>query len=298
MRVILIFVDGLGLGARDVEINPCAAPDIRLLSCFENGRAPVSVARNGYLIPTEATLDIPGLPQSATGQATLFTGVNCARLLGRHLEGYPNEELRTVMREKSILKQVKDSGLAAAFINAYRPLFFQLKEKTRWRLSATTVANLSAGLPFFGMDDLVRRRAVYHDMTNESLIAKGFEVPAWRVEDAADILARAAETHDLVLYEYFLTDRAGHSRDIPRAQSEISKLDRFLEVLLDAVNLDTTLVLLTSDHGNIEDMSVKTHTRNQVMTLAWGRGAARLAETIRTLEDITPALLVNLGIGP
>jgi len=298
MHAILIFVDGLGLGARNADINPCAAPDIRLLACFENGGIPVPVSRDGHLIPTDATLDIPGLPQSATGQATLFTGVNCAKLLGRHLEGYPNEELRTVMREKSILKQVKDRGLKAAFINAYRPLFFQLKEKTRWRLSATTVANLSAGLPFFGMNDLVERRAVYHDMTNESLIAKGFDVPTWGVDDAADILAQAALTHDLVLYEYFLTDRAGHSRDVTRSQSEIRKLDRFLYTLLTLVDLNKTLILLTSDHGNIEDMSVKTHTRNQVMTLAWGCGAEHMASSIRTLEDITPALLVNLGIEP
>lgn len=295
MRIILIFVDGLGLGDQDLKRNPCAQDGLKILACFENDNGAISTASSGILIPTEATLGVEGLPQSATGQTTLLTGVNCSKLLGRHLQGYPNERLRTVLRERSLLKQVKDMGFRPAFINTYRPLFFSLKEKTKWRLSTTTVANLSADLPFFQIEDLCHRRSIYHDFTNESLIRRGFNVPSFSAEDAAQILARVSEDYDLVLYEYFLTDRAGHSQEMERAHRELIKLERFLSAFLREVNLNESFIILTSDHGNIEDLSVKTHTRNRVMTLLWGHGAEEIEASIQTLEDVTPAILRMLG---
>ncbi len=291
MRVILIFVDGLGLGTRDPQRNPCAQKGLELLTCFENRKGSTPAARDGFLVPTEATLGVEGLPQSATGQTTLLTGVNCSKLLGRHLQGYPNEELREVLRERSILKQVKEMGLRSAFINVYRPLFFTLKEKTKWRLSTTTVATLSADLPFFRIENLHEKQAIYHDFTNESLIARGFDVPLFTPEEAAQILARTSQKYNFILYEYFLTDRAGHSQDFKRASSEVKKLERFLLTLLRETNLKESLIILTSDHGNLEDLSVKTHTRNRVMTLVWGRGSEQVKDRIQSLEDVTPALL-------
>jgi hypothetical protein len=37
----------------------------------------------------DASLCVPGLPQSATGQAALLTGLNAPELMGRHIEGFP-----------------------------------------------------------------------------------------------------------------------------------------------------------------------------------------------------------------
>lgn len=294
MRVILVFVDGLGLGDQNPRTNPCARPGIRLLACFENGDGPVLAERGGFLVPTDAAMDVDGLPQSATGQTTIFSGINCAKLLGRHLQGYPNETLREVLKERSILKQVKNIGRSSAFINAYRPLFFRLKEKTKWRLSTTTVATLAADNPFFRLEDLKERRSIYHDYTNERLIQRGFDVPRFSAEDAAAILSRASEKVDFVLYEYFLTDRAGHSQLMDKAIQEIRKLEDFLDALLSRVDLNETLIILTSDHGNIEDLSVKSHTRNRAMTLLWGCHAETLKERIHTLEDITPAIIQTM----
>lgn len=294
MRVILIFVDGLGLGTMDAKNNPCALKGLELLACFENGNGAVQAGRGGFLVPTEATLGVEGLPQSATGQTTLLTGINCSKLLGRHLPGFPNQRLREVLRERSILKQVRQMGLHSAFINAFRPLFFRLKEKTKWRLSTTTVATLAADNPFFRIEDLCRRRSIYHDFTNERLIARGFDVPRFSPEAAAEILTRVSTEYNFILYEYFMTDGAGHSQQMERAVGEINKLERFLSALLSEVDLEKCLVILTSDHGNIEDLSVKTHTRNRVMTLLWGKESEKMKDNIRTLEDVTPAILQYL----
>lgn len=290
-RVILIFIDGLGLGSRDNTKNPCAGKNLKLLSCFDNGNESLPIAGGGLLIPTEATLGVGGLPQSATGQTTLLTGVNCSQLLGRHLPGYPNERLREVLRELSVLKQVKELGLRSAFINAYRPIFFKLKEKTQWRLSTTTVATLAADIPFFKVTDIPRGKSIYHDFTNESLISRGFSLPLFSSQEAAHILAKVSKTFHLTLYEYFLTDRAGHSNNMEMATREIEKLDSFLSALLEEVDLDKNLIILTSDHGNIEDLSTITHTRNKVMTILWGRGTERIFNQIHSIEDISPIII-------
>jgi len=291
MKVILIFVDGLGVGENDAGRNPCAAEGIRLLGRFRNGTRNSDVPGNGILVPTDASLDINGLPQSATGQVTILTGVNAGKVTGRHVQGFPNDALRQILKSHSIFRKMREAGFAPAFINAYRPPFFTIPESLRWRLSATTVAVLAAGLPFFNLEDLKNGLCIYHDMTNEGLRAGGFGVPVISVEKAAEILAGAAERYDFVLYEYFKTDQAGHSQDMGKAQAEIRKLERFVACVLNMVGLDEVMVMVTSDHGNIEDLSIKTHTMNPAMTVIWGRGHARTAGRIRRLEDIAPALL-------
>ncbi|MDO9170716.1 MAG: hypothetical protein Q7W29_02680, partial [bacterium] len=57
-----------------------------------------------------------------------------------------------------------------------------------------------------------------------------------------------------------------------------------------------TLVLLTSDHGNLEDLSTRSHTRNPVPLLAWGPGAATLLARCTRLDEVTPALLSLLVV--
>jgi bisphosphoglycerate-independent phosphoglycerate mutase (AlkP superfamily) len=55
--------------------------------------------------------------------------------------------------------------------------------------------------------------------------------------------------------------------------------------------LDHTTVILTSDHGNIEDLSVRNHTLNDVPTFVWGAARNKLSKPIVNLADITPAIM-------
>ncbi|MBN1548533.1 MAG: alkaline phosphatase family protein [Syntrophaceae bacterium] len=289
--IFLIFVDGLGLGEKDPEKNPCAGKGIRHLAHFDPENASDISINVPVLIPTDAALGVDGLPQSATGQATLLSGINCAKVLGRHLQGFPNQQLRDLLKEQSLLREIRGRGFRPVFINAYRPPFFSLPEEIQWKLSVTTIVTLAAGLPFFGLEDLREERSIYHDLTNASLIRRGFEVPLFSVEKAAKILADASENYDFILYEYFMTDKAGHSQDMAWAYGEILKLERFIDTLLSLVDLNKNTVILTSDHGNVEDLSVKTHTRNRVMTLVWGQGHDQLRHHIQSITDIAPAVL-------
>ncbi|HEX8556877.1 MAG TPA: hypothetical protein VF668_02185 [Pyrinomonadaceae bacterium] len=295
MSVLLIFVDGLGVGTRGPH-NP--------LHMLGEGAAPLAVFEGeeprlpfgGLLARTDARLGVEGRPQSASGQTTILTGVNAPAALGQHKQGFPNERLREIIREHSLFLRLARLGVGpVAFANAYASRFFAARP--RW-VSATTVAVEAAGLPFRTAEDVRAGRAVYHDFTNRALAALGDDAPERTPEEAARVLASVAEAHSFTLYEHFLADRAGHDRDEPFALSVLSELARFVRATLSLLDLSRTTVILTSDHGNVEDLSTRNHTLSPVPTLAWGPGRARVARAVRTLADITPCVVSLLSPAP
>jgi 2,3-bisphosphoglycerate-independent phosphoglycerate mutase len=296
-KVFLFFVDGLGIGEPDPEKNPCASPDIKLLNHFIGEKFPKTILMNGFACSLDAALGVPGLPQSATGQTTLLTGHNAAKLLGYHLPGFPNEKLRRLIYDHSILKKIRDAGKTGGFINAYTPLYFKYgPEKLRKRLSVTSHATLASGFQFFNLDDVRQERSIYQEFTNQSLIEKGHQLPVYSPEKAGQILAQAIQQLDFSLYEYFQTDRAGHSGNWDFARGALLKIEQLLLTVLSTVNLSGMTIIFTSDHGNIEDLSVRTHTRNPAMTLIWGYQAEILARRLQSIENIAAEILQLLNI--
>ncbi|MBN2090873.1 peptidase [candidate division KSB1 bacterium] len=297
MKITLIFIDGLGIGLNDANINPCAGVDTDFFHHFIDNSFPGKIPLDGIAIPLDPTLGVAGLPQSATGQTALLTGVNAAKVLGYHLQGFPNEALRTIIYRESILKKITESGRTAAFMNVYPPIYFEYgPEVLHRKLSVTSHATLASNFKFFNFDDLIHHRAIYQEFTNAALISKGHDLPLFTPELAGEILARAVPAYDFSLYEYFQTDHAGHSMDMERARSEILKLERFLFSFLQNLDLSQHFVILTSDHGNIEDMTVKTHTSNSVMTLLWGEPKTLVAYQLQSITDITPLILRLLKV--
>ena len=106
-----------------------------------------------------------------------------------------------------------------------------------------------------------------------------------------------AGANRFTLYEYFITDKIGHAQDRDAARRVLPLLARFIRALLGKLDLERSTVILTSDHGNIEDLSVRNHTLNPVPTIVWGRHRSRIAPRIRSLADITPAIVDVLTKG-
>lgn len=321
MSVLMIFVDGVGLGPADPRRNPLAAVPMPVIRELTGGRPLVASSaenpgegpgltdafpaadgrpagaeapparRPARLVAVDACLGVPGLPQSATGQTTLLTGVNAAQALGRHLSGLPTETLVDILARHSLFKQLKDAGLSATFANPFTDDYFKAVAAGKWRHSSTTTAVLSAGMPVRMLDDLLAGRAVFHDVTGRELVRRGHDVPVVTPEEAGRRLAALAEEYDFTLFEHFLTDFAGHARDREEAERLLTMLDAFLGAVLEHVDLSKTTVMLISDHGNVEDLSVKTHTRNPVPGLFAGAGRDWFAGAIRSLTDVTPAIV-------
>ncbi len=285
--VLLIFIDGLGIGEKS-DKNPLnLIKNVQPLAHFQNDLKPLIF--DGLMIPTNPRLGVEGRPQSASGQTTIYTGINAPKHLGYHKQGFPNQILREVIAEHSIFLQLKRKGIErTVFANAYTPQFFA--ETPRWK-SATTCAVEAAAMQFRKLPDLLGRKALFHDFTNEQLRERDFDVPLFSPSDAAEILANLTEDYRFTLYEYFITDKIGHAQDFEKANAYLPQLAEFVRETLAKVRLENTTVILTSDHGNIEDLSVRNHTLNDVPTIVWGRKKEETAKRIKDLTDITPAII-------
>lgn len=291
MKVFFFFIDALGVGVNDPASNPCCDPALHIFNRFQDdGASPLPF--EGAFSTLDATLAIPGRPQSATGQTTLLTGQNAAAHYGRHKTGYPNPLLRDLLFEFSILKRLAADGRKVAFLNAFPPFFFDNWDKvlTSKRLSATTLATLAAEIPFKNFDDLRQGQAVSYDLTNQRLLERNYDVPLYSLEQAGHNMRHTIESYDFALYEFFLTDKAGHKQDLEWARHILRDLEVVLFTLLAGLDLNEHLVFLTSDHGGVEDLSVRTHSLNPVMTMAWGARNHEFLASLRSIQDVAAAI--------
>ncbi len=298
MHILLFFIDGLGLGENDPAKNPLVSAQMPTIRKLLQGHAMTRElgkykSEQAILLPTDATLGVDGLPQSATGQTALFTGLNAAKQLGRHLHVFPTKSLQEILAQHSILKQVKEIGGTAVSANAYTPNYLALVAQRKRRNSASTLAILAADIPLnTDMAKLRQGLAVYQDLTNHNLREMGFDVDLIRPEQAGEHLAGIVKGSHFTLFEYFQTDIAGHKQQ--QAEEKLENVDRCLGSLLNSLDLKRSLIILTSDHGNIEDLSVKTHTRNPVPTLLIGDAKEIITNRIKSITDISPAIIALL----
>ncbi len=291
-RVLLLFVDGVGLGPM-ASSNPFATAYLPTFLGLVGERLVQGVVRTEsecLVKGIDATLGVPGLPQSATGQTTLFTGVNAARAAGFHVPAFPIKPLTTILARFSVLKQAKALGKRVTSANAYSDAYWQRK---RPRHSASTLAIMAADIPFRTTRNLLGGEAVYWDITHEVARATyAPELPLVSPENAGRNLAQLLETHDFVLYETFLPDLVGHRRLSWPPERVLQRLDGLLRGVLDALPPHATVVI-TSDHGNLEDMSTRAHTYNPVPLIVYGPAAPAFTE-VTDLTGVTPAIVKTL----
>ena len=297
-RILFVFLDGVGL-ARPGPDNPLSRVPMPRLEKLLGGPLALdgagSLAGAGLILhPVDACLGVPGLPQSATGQTALFTGVNAPALVGDHVPAHPTAPLREVIAEHSLLKRAAEAGARVLFANAHSEQFWQAVRGGKLHLGASTLTALAAAVPIPTLDDLRAGRAVLWDITHEVASSYlGYELPHVSAEEAGARLARLAAAYDLVLYESFLTDLAGHRRIEP--EWVLSRLDDFLGSVVEHLPPDATLIL-SSDHGNLEDATTKAHTTNPVPLLAVGPDAGRFGG-VTAITGVAPAILACLRSG-
>ena len=279
MRAIFLFIDGVGLSppAPDNPVNPEVCPTLcRLME--------------RHAVPIDVCLAVQGLPQSATGQATMFTGANASVFMGRHCEGFPGPNLRKLIEKDNLFLQLKAKGKKVRFADAY--LVQDVDELALRRFkSVTTVMALTMPETIATADDLADDQAVMHDLTRDVAQDRYPDIPTVTPEDAAQHLFLIAQTCDFTLFEFFQTDVAGHTMDYDRACRVLRTYDRFLSTLLRYVEAAGFTLIMTADHGNIEAMNVRTHTRNPVPFIAFGPHEAELRASVKSLVDVTPAVM-------
>jgi len=139
-------------------------------------------------------------------------------------------------------------------------------------------------------EDLAAGRAIASEIVNDAWRAHlGFRrLPMVSEQEAGATLASLAAGAHLTFFAHYRTDLEGHRGGMQGAVEALERVDRFLAGILGALAQDT-LLLLVSDHGNIEDVRVG-HTRNPALGALFGAPLLRTAE-LQTLSDIAPFVL-------
>jgi hypothetical protein len=304
MRVLFIFLDGIGLGADDPRTNPFARVDMPHLEGLLGGRkllaasAPFAGPR-ATLLALDATLGVEGLPQSATGQAVLLTGINIPARTGEHYGPKPNPAVAEYLLNSNLFSKLLASGKTAALLNAYPPRYFDGVDSGRRLYSSIPLAVTSSGLRLFNKDDLFAGRALSADFTGAGWANMlGFpEAPVMAPSAAGRKLAELSQHYDFSLFEYWSTDYAGHKQDMTWAVQQLEMFDGVLGGLVDSWKDALGLILITSDHGNMEDLSMRRHTNARVPAILVGAREARTAFALglNDLTGITSAILKILA---
>ncbi len=299
MRILFIFLDGVGLGADDPAINPFARAEMPNLQPLLGGHkllagAAPFVGDRATLLALDAALGVPGLPQSATGQAVLLTGENVPALIGEHYGPKPNPEVAKFLLNGNLFSQLTKAGKFAAQLNAYPPRYFHGVDSGKRLYSAIPLAVTSAGIPLFKKDDLYAGRALSADFTGAGWhAALGFpDAPVLKPKEAGQRLAHLAGQYDFSLFEYWASDYAGHKQDMPWALEQLDVFDGVLGGLCGVWADSAGLILITSDHGNMEDLSTRRHTSAKVPAILIGDAKARadFASGLNDLTNIAPAI--------
>lgn len=298
-RLLFVFLDGVGIGDADPERNPFARAVVPTLLELMGGKLPTLGSPSvrgprGCSFPLDATLDTEGVPQSGTGQASLLTGENAARLYGRHFGPWTPVSLRPLVEERSILRVAREAGRTAAFANAYPRGWPGPRGKLR--VAGPPLAARGAGLLDRHEEALAEGRAVSSEMGNEAWQAhvRHLALPSLTEAEAGRNLGRIAADADLTLWAHYATDTAGHRGGMEGGVAALERVDRFLSGVLETLPDDATL-LIASDHGNLEDVAGG-HTRNPALGVASGPGGLDLAARLRALTDVAPAVRAHLGL--
>ena len=292
--VVVVFLDGVGLGAADPEANPFMHVELPVLQSLL-GVSHVTVETDGMvtdraaLLGLDARLGVEGLPQSATGQTTILTGQNAPAAIGEHYGPYPDRRLRAML-DDSIFKALLEAGQPVAYANAYPYRFLDRLRRGKGRLSVNTQAAHRAGLKLRGSEDLQAGRAVAALLSNDFWPEPEVQLPPLTAGQAGAQLARLAGDHTLTFFEFWYSDLLGHKNKRAESLEILAMLDAFIGGILAELDLERSLLLVISDHGNFEDWTTTKHTLNPTLTLLAGAGFESLVPRLHSLADLKAAM--------
>ena len=297
--MLFIFLDGIGLGENNPETNPFARAKMPNLNAVLDGRSLLKDAapfhgERATLLAIDPSVGVNGLPQSATGQGMLVTGINIPAELGYHYGPKPNREVAAFLNDGTLFSRFAKAGKKTALLNAYPPRYFDGIDSGKRLYSSIPLAVTKAGIELFKRDDLFAGRALSADFTGAGWRTMlGFpDLPGMDPQQAGRKLVKLAKEYDFSLFEYWASDYAGHKQQMDTAIELMETFDEVLGGLLNEMNEDELLVLVTSDHGNMEDLSTRKHTDANVPAIIIGNKTAReeFAHDLEDLTDIAPAI--------
>lgn len=300
-HILLIFLDGIGLGDDDPAKNPFVAANTPVLNQLANGHRWLrgvgkQTSQRAVFVPTDPRMGVPGKPQSASGQAAILTGRNVPQLIGEHYGPRPNPAIRELLAQDNFFKQVVAKGMSAALIEAYPPRFHESITSGKRLRSSYQQALHEAGLPLFGEESIYNGDALAVDWTGEGWRTHlGYtDTPVYTPQDAGKRMVEISRRYHFAFFSHWMSDTIGHRGTVADGAAMLELFDGVMAGALAEWDDTEGLMIITSDHGNMEDVSHTKHTENDVPTVIIGEGKEAFAEGLNTLADLVPRMATFL----
>lgn len=297
MHILMLFLDGIGLGDDNPAINPFAAANLPTLSSLSGGKrwlrdTGVQIGGRAAFVPTDPRLGVPGRPQSGTGQAAILTGRNVPQIIGEHYGPKPNEATRALLGEDNLFIQTVSHGKKAALLEAYPPQWHHGVNSGKRLRASFQLASHAAGLPTFTEAEIYSGDALAGDWTGEGWRTHlGYaDTPVYSPYEAGKKLVELSRRYDFAFHSHWFTDIIGHRGPIEEGIGVLELFDGVMAGVLDTWDDDEGLVIITSDHGNLEDVSDRRHTENDVPTVIIGHEKEAFAAEVTALTDLVPQI--------
>jgi hypothetical protein len=162
-----------------------------------------------------------------------------------------------------------------------------------------------AGVQLRTWDDIRRGRALTGTMTHELEARFNWDaldlpaLPRREPPQAAEILAGLASQHDFTFYKYQLADLVSHTGRVDLARDVFAVIETFVETILRAIDPRETAVIVTSDHGHLEQVAFSHgHPKSRVPTWYFGPDAESHADRMRRPEEIFHVVAEAAGRRP
>ncbi len=301
-HILLIFLDCIGLGEDNPATNPFAVGDYPALHSLSNGYRWLNTtgrqsAPRSLFIPTDAQMGMAGLPQSGTGQATIVTGRNIPALIGEHYGPKPNEATRNLLDEGNFFKEMVAHGKKTALLEAYPPPWHKGINSGKSLPASYQYALKSAGIRFFDESDLRAGRGLSADWTGAGWHTQlGYtNTPILTPFEAGVKLVHISRDYDFAFFAHWLTDVIGHRGTLTEAVNLLTTFDGVMAGVLSAWDDSEGVVIITSDHGNMEDIGNRHHTANRVPTVIIGEQRGIFAD-LDDLSGLVGCMRQVLGI--
>src|SRR5260221_4016565 len=149
-HVVMIFLDGVGIGRDDPGSNPFFDAPMPSMRGLFGGAMPhlgdTSIDLPGVSVTAiDATLGVPGLPQSGTGQVALLTGTNASHAIGKHFGPFPYTTLKPLLRTENIFSRLDSAGVKGFYANAFPDIYFEHVRSRKGRMTAIPLAWTMSG---------------------------------------------------------------------------------------------------------------------------------------------------------
>jgi len=297
VRILFLFLDGVGLGDDDPSLNPFVIAELPTLHSLTHGQRWLrgigeQITERATFLPVDPRLGVPGRPQSGSSQAVILTGQNVPQALGRHYGPKPDATIRELLTEDNLFRRLRAQGKRTALIDGYPPGLLASIERGKTLPSSIQYAAIASGQDLFTAEDVRQERAITAEWTGDEWHThlNITDVPRYTPYEAGRQIVTLAQAYDFAFHSHWLTDYVGHRGPFDFAVQLLERFDGVLRGVLDAWEDDAGLVIITSDHGNLEHIGSRQHTENDVPAVIIGKRHREFAAGLRTLMDFAPRI--------